>query len=388
MTSTTLTFKNLTRNRLRLVLTLLAIGLPMFVFTITRSLVEGVQRNLNEADNNLRVAVHQKLTFTLRLPQRLREDIQNMAPEGYITSICRTTWFGGRVPGKQQGFPSMGVDRDTFAEMYKEYGLTAEDVEAFANERTGAIIARSVANQMNWKLGDRVTLKGSLPPYLEMEFKIVAIKPEIDSRGPWVYFALDYYDEAYQTANGNNEPIGVNNFWVKCSSPEAREWALREIDARFANSENETRTEMESTFFSAFLKSGGDWVGMIWNIGQLIVLVALAVAFNTMSMAFRERTREIAVLRALGFSAGRISRMVLSEGLAIGLIGGIIAVAPLWILAQSGLIEIPGLGRLQVPSSAALLSLAAAVLVGVLAALVPAVMAGRLRVAPALRKVA
>lgn len=386
MTSATLTFKNLTRNRLRMILTVVAIALPLFVFTVARSLVDGVRKALAESDNNMRVAVHQKLTFTARLPQRLRDDILAAAPEGHIRAICRTSWFGGRIPDSQQGFPNMGVDRDTFHIVYSEYGLTPEEVERFQTEKTGAIIADSLAKMINRKVGDRVVLKSAIPPYLELEFRIVAVKPDIPA--PWLYFALDYYDEAYRAATGDNESIGVNNFWLKCTSEEARRWALAEIDQRFANSENETRTEMESTFFSAFLKSGGDWVGMIWNIGQLIVLVAVAVAFNTMSMAFRERTREIAVLRALGFSSGRVTRMVLSEGLVLGLLGGVLAVGPIYALAAAGLTTIPGIARLEVSAYSAAVALSVALGVGVFAALVPAVMAGRLQVAPALRKVA
>lgn len=385
MTKATLLFKNLGRNKLRTALTLAAIALPMFVFTLASSLQEIVARALADSDRNLRVAVHQKLTFTAYLPQRIREEILSFAPDGYITAICRTSWFGGRVEGSQTPFPNMAVDRDTFPLVYSEFGLTPEEIERFQNEKRGAVVAKQLADQMNWSLGDRVTLKGQLPPYLTLEFVIVAIPTEIP--GPWLYFALDYYDDAYREATG--AAVGINNFWLKCTTPQAREWALTRIDEHFANSENETRTEMESTFLSAFLRSGGDWVGMVWNIGQLVVLVAVAVAFNTLSMAFRERTREIAVLRALGFSAGRIVRMVLAEGVLYGLLGGLIAAGPVYLLTNLFPIRLPGFNRpIQIQDDTALLALGVALACGLLAALVPATLAGRLRVATALRKVA
>jgi len=245
------------------------------------------------------------------------------------------------------------------------------------------MVSPELAKSQNWKVGDRVTLTGSLPPNPKMEFVIVAIPPKMSRQ--WFYFAMDYYDETLRKLTGS--PAGVNNFWVKCSSPEARQWALTAIDKHFASSENETRTELESTFFAQFMKSGGDWVGLTWNVGRLIVLVAVAVAFNTMSMSFRERTREIAVLRTLGFSAGRIVRMVLSEGVLLGLIGGLIAVGPIYALTHLTEFSIPRMGTMQIPNQTAAIALAVACLCGLLAALVPALMAGRLKVATALRKV-
>lgn len=385
MTRTTVLIKNLTRNRLRTTLTVLAIALPMFVFTMARTFVDQVNRFLSESDLKLRVAVHQKLSFTAPLPQRIRDEIAEIAPPGYITAVCRATWFGGRIPGQQEPFHSMAVDRDTFAAVYPEYAISPEEIARFQQERRGAIIGRALADRHNWKVGDRVTLVGSLPPNPEMEFVIVAIPPKFTN--PWFYFGLDYYDETMRKLTG--EPVGVNNFWLKCASPEGRQWALTEVDKHFANSENETRSEMESTFVAQFMKSGGDWVELTWNIGRLIVLVAVAVAFNTMSMSFRERTREIAVLRTLGFSAGRIVRMVLAEGVLLGLIGGLLAVVPVYAITHLANIRLPrmGGGALQIPEQTALIALAVACTCGLLAALVPAVLAGRLKVAAALRKV-
>lgn len=385
MYSAFLTLKNLTRNRLRTALTVAAIALPLFVFTIARSFVDIVDQVLKESDKRMRVAVHQKLTYTTSLPQRIRGEIESMAPEGYIEGICGTTWFGGRVEGSQQTFPSMAVHRDTFPIVYREYGMTEEEIERFTNERRAAIIGATLANRMNWNVGDRVTLKGGIPPFPVMEFVIVAIPEHLDT--PWFYFGSDYYNEVYERMTGS--AIGVNNFWVRCSSPQARQWALTAIDERFANSEFETRTEMESTFFAAFTQSGGDWVGLVWTVGRLIVFVAVAVAFNTMSMAFRERSRETAVMRALGFPAGRITRMVMTEGLLLGLLGGAIAVLPVYVLTASTPLTIPGLpAKVSISSNTMLMALAVAVGCGLLASVIPALMAGRLQVAPALRKVA
>lgn len=378
-----LILKNLTRNRLRTLLTVVAIALPMFVFTVARSLTDAVREFLALSDMNNRVAVHQKLTFTAYIPQRVRAEIEGMAPEGYLKAACRTTWFGGSVEGSKDGFPNMGVDRDTFHLVYNEYEMTEEEIERFRSERRGAVIAKMLADQMNWKVGDRVTLKGAIPPYPVVELVVVAVVSKIPA--PWLYFGLDYYDEEYQKAT--DSPIGVNNVWLKLNSPQAREWALTEIDKRFKNTEYETRTELESTFFESFTKAGGDWIGLVWTVGRLIVLVAVMVAFNTMSMAFRERTRELAVLRALGFPAGRIARMVMSEGFLLGLLGGLVAVGPIYALTQLMTIELPGLPRILITTSTAVLALAVALACGLLAAALPAWSAGRLQVATALRKV-
>jgi len=384
MTTGRLVFKNLSRNKMRLTLTVLSIALPMFVFTVTRSLVDGIERFFDESDSNMRVAVHQKLTYTTSLPLRIRDEIESMAPEGYITAVCRTSWFGGRIPNAQATFPSMAVDRDTFHIMYPEYGMTEADVEAFQKERRGAVVGPELANRMNWAVGDQLTLVGGLPPFPEMDFVIAAIPKDLDS--PWFYFGLDYYNEVWERETGSSR--GVNNFWLKCSSPAAREWALSAIDKRFENTEYETRTEMESTFISSFIRSGGDWVGLAWTIGRLIVVVAAMVAFNTMSMAFRERTREIAVMRALGFPSGRITRMVLFEGLLLGLIGGLIGVGPMFAATAGQPLSLPMGLEIQIAVGTATMAMGVSVLCGLLAALVPSLQAARLAIAPALRKVA
>lgn len=384
MTAATLVFKNLGRNKLRTGLTIAAIAMPLFVFTVARSFVDVFNAFLVESDKQMRVAVHQKLTYTSSLPQRLREEIESIAPPGYLQGVCRTSWFGGRIANEQATFPSMAVDRDTFPMVYSQFEMTDQEIERFRQERRGAVIGPLLAKQRNWKVGDRVTLMGGLPPFPEMEFVIAAIPPELNA--PWFYFGLDYYDEVVQKLTDN--PVGVHNFWLKCNSPQARQWALTAIDKHFANTDHETRTEMESTFMAAFARSGGDWVGLVWTVGQLIVLVAVAVAFNTMSMAFRERTRELAVMRALGFPAGRIVGMVLAEGLLLGVIGGAIAVLPIYLVTASGSLNIPGVpASIRITETTAGIALAAALACGLAAAVMPAVMAGRLAVAPALRKV-
>lgn len=382
---TRLTLSNLVRNKLRTALTLAAIALPILVFTLARSFVDNVNEFFARSDEQMRVAVHQKITFTSFLPQRIRGEIEDMAPPGYIKAICRTTWFGGRVEGEQLMFPNMGVDKDTFHIVYDEYDMTEEDVAAFQRERRGAVIAPMLAKMTGWKIGDRVTLKGEIPPWPELEFVIVAIPEGLDT-GPWLYFGLDYYNEVWEQMTGSS--VGVHNFWLRCTSNEAREWALREIDKHYANSQHETRTELESTFIQAFITSGGDWIGLVWSVGQLILFVAIAVAFNTMSMAFRERTRELAAMRALGFSSGHIIRLLLAEGLLLGVLGGLLGVGPLWAITHAVDIVIPGVGPVTIGHLTALLAFGVAVACGLAAALVPAIMAGRVQVAPALRKVA
>jgi putative ABC transport system permease protein len=385
VTLTSLTFKNLTRNKLRTALRVMAIALPLLVFTVARSFVDVVHSFLQQSDRNMRVAVHHRLSFTTPLPARLRDEIGALAPSGFITAICRTAWFGGRVEGEQTTFSSFGVDRDAFPIVYSEFGMTPQDIEAFTRERRAAVISPSLAAQMNWKIGDTISLTSMLPPNPKMEFVIVAIPPfpqNLDR--PVLYMGWDYFDEVWRQVTDNSR--GVNNFWLKCSSDEARRWALQEIDKRFANSEHETRTEMESTFIAAFTKSGGDWVGLIWTVGQLVVLVALAVAFNTISTAFRERTREYALLRALGFQRGRIVGLVLAEGLLLGVLGWLVGVAPAAAASSFFSVSLPRFGAIRIPTQTLLMSAGAAVACGLLAALIPAIMAGRLAVASALRK--
>ena len=379
-----LVFKNLSRNKRRTLLTIAAIALPMFAFTFARTMVDGVNNFLEESNRKMRVAVHHKLNFTTALPERMRGEIEEIAPPGYIDGVCRFAWFGGSVKNSKVQFMSFGVDRDTLPNVYKEFEITPEEHAAFQAERRAAIVGKPLADEMNWKVGDRVTLRGGIPPFPEVEFVIAAIPPKCELSA--FYFGHDYYNEVLKDLGAGSR--GVNNFWMRCSSDNARQWALSEIDKHFENTEYETKTEMESTFVSAFMRSGGDWVGLVWTVGRMVVLVAVMVALNTMSMAFRERTREMAAMRALGFPAGRIRNMLLAEGLLLGVIGGLIAVVPPFAITHLGSIRMPGMSAvIKIPLETALTALGVATACGMLAALAPAWLAGRLQVATALRKV-
>jgi putative ABC transport system permease protein len=378
-----LTVKNLGRNKRRTILTVLAIALPLLVFLITSSMKRQIEETFAEMENSMRVATHQKLTYTQMLPQRIRKEIEGLAPDGYLEGVCRATWFGGEIENTQFAFPSMAVDNDTFHIVYNDYKMTAEEVNRFNEEKRGAVVGKQFAKSVNVAVGDKVTLKGTIPPFPEMEFVIVAIPEGLDD--VWLYFRLDYYDEVFREMTGR--PIGVHNFWMRCKNKQARQWALQEIDRYYANSQHETRTETEVTFIRSFVESGGDWIGLAFTVGCMVVFVALSVGFNTMSMSFRERISEFAVLRALGFSAGRIVLMVLSEGLLLGFFGGVLAVAPMFLLTNLGEVNIPQVGPFVIDSSQAGFALIVAILCGMAAGLIPALLAGRLEVTSALRKV-
>ncbi|MCB9853662.1 MAG: ABC transporter permease [Phycisphaerales bacterium] len=379
-----LTIKNLGRNKLRTTLTIMAIALPLFVFLVTSSLKQSLNDAFASMEKSMRVATHQKLTYTTLLPQRMRGEIESIAPEGFLEGVCRSTWFGGKIEGSQQAYFSMAVDCDTFPVVHSEFEMTPDEIARFNDTKQGAVVGQEFAKLVNVGIGDKVTMKGAIPPFVSLEFEVVAIPKGLEDAR--LYFRLDYYDDVYRKITGDS--MGVHNFWMRCSSPEARKWALTEIDRHFRNSQNETVTETESNFIRSFIESGGDWIGMASKVGLMVVIVALSVGFNTMSMSFRERTSEIAVLRALGFSASRIGFMVVSEGLLLGLAGGIIAVAPLYLLTHLREVSIPQFGKFTIETSVAGTALFVAVLCGFLAALVPAAMAVRLQVATALRKVA
>lgn len=384
MTTFSMIMKNLGRNRRRTALTVAAIAMPIFAFTFARTFVDLTQQFFEESDRKMRVAVHHKLTYTAALPERMRDEIEALAPPGYLNGVLRTAWFGGRVQDSKLPFPSFSADRDTFARVMSEFEMTPAEIEAFQRERRGAVIGKALADGMNWKVGDRITLRGGIPPFVEMEFIIVAIPRGLENAV--VYFGHDYCNEVWLEETGRAR--GVNNFWLKCNSEEARTWALTAIDRHFANTEYETESEMESQFIASFTQSGGDWVGLVWTVGRMVVVVAVMVALNTMSMAFRERTQELAVMRAVGFSATRITFLVLIEGLILGVIGGLVAVLPPYLITNLVTVRVPGMGAaIEVPATSAAMAFAVALGAGGLAALAPAWMAGRLQVAAALRKV-
>jgi len=386
--------QNLRRNRLRTVLTLLAFALPMAVFVAAISLVVAMARIGKENEKHLRLAVHHKTTITNMLPEGGRRKIEALDPtHTRIAAICGTRWFGGRVPDTQNTLTSLAADADTFPLVYADSEMTPAELEDWQRERSGCVVGKVIAEQYNWEKGRRVTLNSTVPPYLSLEFKIVAVMQN-PTKANYFYFRRDYLQESLKSA-GSLQPDLVNIFWVKCNSVAELHRVQPEIDALFANSPDETKTEDENAFFAGFTQAAGNIPGLMQAMAVVVVFIIALVAGNTMMMSFRERTRELAVFKAIGFSRRRVFGLVLGESMLLALFGAVLGVLPAAVgvmyassLMPASMRSFGPLTQLRASPAAVGASLGIGLAVGLAAGLWPAWQAMRMRTTDALRRVA
>jgi putative ABC transport system permease protein len=387
MTITYVLMQNLKRNPLRSALTAVAFALPMGIFVAAISMVVALIRIGESNAQELRLATHHKTTIINMLPSGHRMKIEGLDPDRKrLRAICGMRWFGGRIPNSQTVVQSLGADADTFPVVYTDAGMTDSDTEAWKKDRTACVVGYGLAEQHQWKVGDRITLDSSVPPYLKLDFNIVKIM-RTESRANVLYFRRDYLVESLKAAG--EEGGYCNIFWIKCVDIPAMRSLQEDIDASFANSPNETKSEDEMAFAAGFIQATGNIPGLMQAMAIVVVVIIAMVAGNTMMMSFRERSKELAVFKAIGFPSRRIFSIVLGESVFLALFGAIIGIVPtvlglmVFPVRQFGFLPI---ASLEVSPMAVGLSVGIALAVGVAAGLWPAYQALKLNTVQALRR--
>lgn len=391
MNAAVLVIKNLTRNPVRSLLTMGAVALPMALFVLTTAVKDVFEQAFSKSAKELRLASHNRVTLLNPLPERTRGLIEQLDPEREILlAACRMTFLGAKPENAPPfEFPSLATDHDTWPEVFSEYDLDAEALREWNTLKNACTVGIATAENYGWKRGQEIELRTGVPPFLRLRFKIVFITTK--GPNPSIMFCRrDYVEDAVRAVqpdlNGR-----VNMIWLKCKRPEGMDEFARRIDAATANTPDETKTQDESAFVAGFIKALGDLPTKVQIISAVVVLAIVMVVANTMSLAFRERTRELAALKAMGFPAGWLMRLVMAESITLALLGGLLGIVPTYLSTQIWPITKMGFGpmkRFVIPESSALTGLLATVLVGVLAGLMPSIQAVRIKVVDALRKVA
>jgi putative ABC transport system permease protein len=381
--------RNLTRNPLRTGLTAVAFALPMGIFVLALSLVVVLTEAAAKNEKQLRLAVRNKMALTGYLPDGVRRKIEELDPQRQrLRAVCAMRWFGGRVPDTQDTLTSLACDVDTFPVVYSDFELSPEEGARWQSERRAAVVGDGVARTHGWHVGQRVELKSTIPPYLRLEFMIVKI---IANSSPpnMFYFRRDYLRDSLEADGATG--AGCNLIWVKCTSAANLRALQQEIDALFANSPSETKSEDENAFISGFVQAIGDIPGLARSMALVVVFIIALVAGNSMMMSFRERTSELAVFKALGFPPRRVFGLVLAESLLLALLGSLLGIVP----TATGLALIPRQMLISASFSpprfsalAVVGALTIGIVVGLLAGVWPAYQALRLRTTDALRRVA
>ncbi|MGH7821540.1 MAG: ABC transporter permease [Candidatus Binatia bacterium] len=381
--------RNLGRNRLRSVLTGFSIGLSIFLVCAVLTLPGLFRSMIDRFATSTRISVHNKAGLTYMMPYGYLQKVRSVPGVVAATSF---TWFGGIYDQPKNLFPNFAIDVDAAGAVWPDYGIDPEALSDFRRYRDAALVGYQTMRTFGWKVGDRITLRGTVWP-VDLEFRIVGVMPEGKGNPIMLWFSRVYLEEALRAKGISADVIGM--IWARVDQPGAVEAAMRRIDDLFRNSDYETASETEKSFFMAFM---GSLLGITWIItavGFLGVAAVVFIAANSCSMSIRERAREIAVLKALGFSRPALLGMLLAEAMLLAVAGGFTGAFGsygfLKFLARIGATGVsPALGPLSMfvmTVSILVQGLFLSLLVGMLAGAVPSIGAARKPVALALREV-
>lgn len=379
-----LVWSNLKRKKVRTALTLLCILVAFVLFGYLAAIRQAFNAGVDVAGAD-RLVVRHKVAIIQLLPESYKTRMENI--EG-IAVASHATWFDGRNPAHPRTFfASMPVEPERFLTVYPEYLLDDEERQGWLSTRTGAIVGKKIAKRFGWQVGDRITLQSSIWRQKEgdrtWEFDISGIYEGVEkgTDNTQLFFRFDYFSEA--RANGDGM---VGWYTVKIDNPEEAEAVAARIDEEFANSSAETKSEPEGAFIQAFANQAG-------NIGVILMAVLTAVFFtillvsgNTMAQTVRERTGELAVLKAMGFTHQGVLGLVLAESCLLSVVGGVLGLGVAWLLISAG---DPTNGSLPVfffPVRDMVVGVVLIFVLGLAAGFPPAWQAMRLQVAEGLRR--
>jgi putative ABC transport system permease protein len=377
--------KNLSRHKLRNCLTIVGIAVSVLSFGLLRTTVDAWHAGV-EASSATRLVTRNSISLIFTLPVAYEERIR--AVDG-VTMVSRGNWFGGVYIDEKDFFPNFAVDARTYLDLYPEIQLDDGQKAAFVRDRKGCIIGAKLAKRFDWKLGDPVTLKGTIfPGDWGMTVRGIYTGRDKGTDETQLLFHWDYLNETLKkTAPRRADQVGF--YMIGVSSADMAASTALAIDARFRNSLAETLTETEKAFQMSFVAMSGAIVAAIRIVSLLVIVIIMAVAANTMAMSARERMGEFAALKTLGFGGGYLALLILGESMAIAVLGCALGCALTFPAASAfGQAVSQFFPVFQVSALTVTLQALSALIVGLVAGIVPAVRAQSVGIAEALRRIA
>lgn len=370
---------NLCRKKIRTGLTVGSFAVALFLFGLLAVVRGAFQQGVDVAGAD-RLVVINKISFIQPLPLAYRDRLLRVPG---VTQATFANWFGGVYQDERNFFPQFAIDREHYREVFSEFSVPDEQWQAFLADREACIVGETLMQRFKWQVGDRIPVRGTIFPGT-WEFNIRGVyrgqRRQDDTTQFW--FRWDYLDE--------RKPFGkgfVGWYTVRIANPDDAVRVVKAIDEGFANSPWETRTDTEKSFAASWVKQMGNIEFLMMSIGGVVFFTLLLVTGNTMAIAVRERVRELAVLKAVGYSDAFVLLLVLAETVVIAALGGALGLGLVKLFTLRGDPTGGLLPFFYLPSQAVVQGLALALAVGFLAGILPALAAMRLRVVEALRRV-
>ena len=380
-------FRNAFRHKLQSFLTILGIATAVMAFGLLRTIVGAWNTGVANSSEN-RMIVRHRVSFIFPLPQADRPEIARVPG---VTEVTWANWFGG-VYGDANDFrnfwPRMAVDPDTYFKVYPEFQVPPDQLKAFQADRSGAIIGRKLAAEHHFKIGDVITLNGDIfPGTWQFTVRGIYTGKEPSTDETQMFFQWNYlYENVNQREPGRN--VGAGWYVIQVDKPDDMARVAGAVDTMYTNSQAPTKTESERAFQQGFVAMSSAIITSLEVISFVIIGIILLVLANTIVMAVRERTREYAVLKTLGFTGRHVLVFILGEALVIGLLGGLVGVVLTFPIVQGFGKALPTFFPvIGVSGFTVVLALVAACLCGIAAGAAPALRAAKMPIVTGLRTV-
>jgi len=316
-----LVFAGLFRRKTRTILTLLSVLVAFLLLGLLQAVKVAFDSGADTADAK-RLLTTARYSIIEPLPISHLRQIERVRG---VIGVAYADWFGARYQNESNAFPVFAVDPARYLDMYPEFTIAPEQREAFIRTRTGAVAGQRLVDRFGWKLGQKLPISSEIHPKadgdLNWEFDLVGIldadDPAVRGNTDVVLINVAYFDEARLTGKGKT------GWFIERIADRGRARAISaDIDALFANSPDETKTQPEKEFAVGFAKQIGDMGMLVTRILTAVFFTILILTGNTMAQSIRERIPELAVLKTLGFSDGQVTALVLAEAALLLVIGG------------------------------------------------------------------
>ena len=378
-----LIWATLWRKKTRTLFTLLSIVIAFLLFGMLETVDYAFSHPSTGAAGADKLISTNKYSITLPLPFA---DLQEIRSVPGVTDATWLTWFGGYYQEAKNFVFAIPIDAETYFNVHKgELVVSDEAMKAYRSSRSAALVNVALMKKFGWKVGDKIPLHSTIWTQkngsLDWTFDIVGAfdvkdRTQASAQAFTVFFHYDLFDEGRSFGKGT---VG----WVeeRIDNPANGAAIAGKIDALFANSPNETKTQPANDFAMTFIKQIGDIGFVLRAILGAVFFTLLFLTGNTMMQSVRERIPELAVLKTLGFTDGKVLALVIAESLLLCLFAAVIGLglsyATLPIIGQA-------LQGVQLDPVALIPGIGAAVLLALIVGLPPALRAMRLNIVDAL----
>jgi putative ABC transport system permease protein len=312
-----LVWKNLGRNKLRTIATGLSIAVAVAAVCVLRTLPAALDTMLDAMSSGTRISVHNEAGLTYDLPYSYVNKIRAMPG---VEDVVSYEWFGGMVDADEGvEFPNFAVDAEHVGSVFADWNIDPKALEDFVKYRDGALVGEMLLDKHGWKIGDLITLQSTIYP-VEAKLRVVGFIPD----RPFVWFSREYLEQALLAQGTSYDSTGM--VWVRIADASQLNPLMAKIDDTFRNSEAETSSETERSFFSNMLSNAQGYVTILLIVAGVVTLCIVFIAANTASMSVRERVGELAVMKALGFRWRTLFLTLVLEAALLSTLAGAVGV--------------------------------------------------------------